>query len=95
MAAGSLPLAAWEYSEPSCLLWVAILQLRIQRRFLMNSPYKLIASRAPDRTGTLKIGYPTKELAIAAVNIVRCQWSVVTVTAPDGSLLLHFENNLA
>ena len=61
----------------------------------MNSPYNLIARRAPDRAGSLKIGYPTKELAIAAVNIVRCQWPVVTVTAPDGSLVLHCENHLA
>jgi hypothetical protein len=58
----------------------------------MNSAFHLIAQRAPDQAGVLKIGYPTKELAIAAVNIVCCQWPVVTVTAPDGSLVLQYEN---
>ena len=61
----------------------------------MNSPYNLIARREVDRTGSLKIGYPTKELAVAAANIVRCRWPVVTVTAPDGSLVLQFEDNPA
>jgi len=58
----------------------------------MDNPFHLIAQRASEQAGFLKIGYPTKELAIAAANIVRCQWPVVTVTAPDGSLILQFEN---
>jgi hypothetical protein len=59
----------------------------------MNPTYVLIAKRDPDRRGGLQIGYPTKEHAIAAVNIIRHVWSVVTVTAPDGSLVLQFESN--
>ena len=58
----------------------------------MNSAFHLVARRATDKAGALTIGYPTKELAIAAVNIVRCQWPIVTVTAPDGSLVLQYEN---
>ena len=57
----------------------------------MNPAYLLIAKRAPDRTGGLKIGYPTKEHAIAAVDDIRHLWAIITVTAPDGSLVLHLE----
>jgi len=59
----------------------------------MNSPYLLIAKRDPDRSSGLKIGYPTKQHAIAAVDAIRHLWPVVTITAPDGSLVLHFENS--
>jgi hypothetical protein len=61
----------------------------------MNSPFHLTAERTLDQSGFLKIGYPTKELAIAAANIVRCQWPVVTITAPDGSLVLRLEDHQA
>lgn len=56
----------------------------------MNSAYLLVAKRDPDRLGGLKIGYPTKEHAIAAVDVIRHLWGIITVTAPDGSLVLHF-----
>ena len=59
---------------------------------LMDTPYLLTAKRDPDRSGGLKIGYPTKQHAIAAVDAIAQLWSVVTITAPDGSLVLHFEN---
>ena len=59
----------------------------------MDSPYLLIAKRDPDRSARLKIGYPTKQHAIAAVDAIAQLWSVITITAPDGSLILHFENS--
>jgi hypothetical protein len=58
----------------------------------MNPAYLLVAKRDPDRAGGLKIGYPTKEHAIAAVDIIRHLWDVITVTAPDGTLVLHLES---
>jgi hypothetical protein len=58
----------------------------------MTPAYHLIARRDPDRADGLKIGYPTKEHAIAAVDIIRHLWAVITVTAPDGSLVLHLES---
>jgi len=61
----------------------------------MKPAYVLVAKRDPDRLGGLKIGYPTKGHAIAAVNIIRHRWSVVTVTAPDGSLVLQLESTRA
>jgi len=61
----------------------------------MAPAYLLIAKRDPDRTGGLKIGYPTKEHAIAAVDAMRQLWDVITITAPDGSLVLHFESSQA
>lgn len=57
----------------------------------MTPAYLLIATRAPDRSAGLKIGYPTKEHAIAAADIVGQSWSSVTVTAPDGSLILQLD----
>ena len=61
----------------------------------MKSPYLLIAKRDPDLSSGLKIGYPTKQHAIAAVDAIAPLWSVVTITGPDGSLVLHFENSQA
>ena len=58
----------------------------------MDPAYLLVAKREHDRAGSLKIGYPTKEHAIAAVDAIRHLWNIVTVTAPDGSLVLHFES---
>jgi hypothetical protein len=59
----------------------------------MNPAYLLTAKRDPERPAGLKIGYPTKEHAIAAADVMRYSWSSVTVTAPDGSLVLQLENN--
>jgi hypothetical protein len=58
----------------------------------MDPAYLLVAKRHPDRAGGLKIGYPTKEHAIAAVDVIRHLWGVITVTAPDGSLVLRLES---
>jgi hypothetical protein len=59
----------------------------------MSPAYLLTARRDPERSGGLKIRYPTKELALAAVDTIRHLWSSVTVTAPDGALVLQLENS--
>lgn len=61
----------------------------------MDPGYLLIAKRDPDRSGGLKIGYPTREHAVAAADIIRQLWTVVTVTAPDGSVVLQVESDRA
>ena len=61
----------------------------------MHSAYLLIAKRDPDLSGGLKLRYPTKEHAIAAADTIRQLWAVITVTAPDGSLVLHLQSGEA
>lgn len=61
----------------------------------MDPAYLLIAKRDPDRSGGLKIGYPTEEHAVAAADIIRQLWAIVTVTAPDGSVVLQFQSDRA
>ena len=57
----------------------------------MDGQFVLTAKRDFPRTGGLTIGYPSKELALAAAEIIRHLWATVRITAPDGSLLLQWE----
>jgi hypothetical protein len=57
----------------------------------MDGQFVLTAKRDSPRTGGLTIGYPSKELALAAAEIIRHLSATVRITAPDGSLLLQWE----
>jgi len=61
----------------------------------MDVNYVLTAKRVLDGPSGLNIEYPTKEHAIAAAEIVRHSWSIVMITAPDGSLIAQFEETEA
>jgi hypothetical protein len=58
----------------------------------MDSLFVLTATRDFPRSGSLTIGYPSKELALSAAAIIRHLWATVMVTAPDGSLLMQLES---
>ena len=55
----------------------------------MDASYTLRAKRDPSRDGGLVIAYPSKELALAAAEVIRDLWAFVTITGPDGVLVAH------
>jgi hypothetical protein len=59
----------------------------------MEQAYILTATRGVDGPRGLTLGYPTKEFAVTAANVIRHLWSTIIVTAPDGSLVLQLESN--
>jgi hypothetical protein len=56
----------------------------------METLYTLHAEREP--SGRLRIGYPSEELAVAAAEVIFHLWESITITAPDGSLVLKMES---
>lgn len=52
------------------------------------SDFTLYAKRNPEGPPSLTIAYPSREYAVAAAGIIRDRWPVVTVIAPDGSIVL-------
>jgi hypothetical protein len=53
----------------------------------MDASYTVRAKRDPSRDGGLTIAYPSKELALAAAEVIRDLWAFVTITGPDGVLV--------
>lgn len=53
----------------------------------MNATYTVTAKRDASRTEVLTLWYETRELALAAAVTIRNQGSIVSVTAPDGSVV--------
>ena len=52
----------------------------------MDDVYTLRAEREP--TGRLTIAYPSKDLAVAAAEVISHLWETITITGPDGTLVL-------
>jgi hypothetical protein len=54
--------------------------------------YTLYAERQP--AGQLTIGYSNKEHALAAAEVIGLVWKSITITGPDGSLVLKLESSV-
>ena len=59
----------------------------------MSTTYTLLAERHP--AGKLTIGYPSRELAVTAAEVIAHLWETITITGPDGSLVLKLDKGHA
>ncbi len=59
------------------------------------SEFTLKAKRNRADPPSLTIAYPTQQYAFAAAEIFRDRWPVVTITGPDGSIVLDVEKDVA